>query len=126
MLTILGIVLGSCGFFTLKNNFTVVFIIMVASGGIIFMIGFGNFILGTSNDSKDECSDRANNMSIQKIKEIIRSDVKTKVLFEYIYLETTPPEKTICMITKIPLDNQKDILLCPHCESYFLGTYLSE
>ncbi len=42
------------------------------------------------------------------------------------YVITNPPLEEMCMISKLPLRTDQDVLQCPSCESYFIKKYLED
>ncbi len=42
------------------------------------------------------------------------------------YIITSPPLEEMCMISKLPLRTDQDVLQCPSCESYFIKKYLED
>ncbi len=42
------------------------------------------------------------------------------------YVITNPPLEEMCMISKLPLRSNQDVLQCPSCEAYFIKKYLED
>ena len=42
------------------------------------------------------------------------------------YVITNPPLEEMCMISKLPLRTDQNVLQCPSCESYFIKKYLED
>lgn len=102
---------------------------LTIGGIILFIIGLIGFAVsgkGIGNTSiSDEFSVDTLRNSIKMNKE--EKDSKTKTFTEYLFLQVKdPPVGAVCMITKIALDKQENILQCPNCESYFQEDYLRE
>ncbi|MHA1556734.1 MAG: hypothetical protein ACTSPM_07340 [Candidatus Heimdallarchaeota archaeon] len=123
-----GIIIIIIGIILLIMNISIINGILLFFGIVLLVVGIISIgvyrKVNRSGISSDEFNvdSYLNNTKMVNEKEV----PKTKVFTEYLYLQKEIPEGAICMITKIPLGDQKDVLQCPACESYFLGEYLRE
>ncbi|MHA1462324.1 MAG: hypothetical protein ACTSQ0_04560 [Candidatus Heimdallarchaeota archaeon] len=123
-----GIIFVIIGIILLIMNISIINGILLFFGIVLLVIGIISIgvyrKVNRSGISSDEFNvdSYLNNTKMVNEKEV----TKTKVFTEYLYLQVKVLEGAICMITKIPLDDQKDVLQCPNCESSFLGEYLRD
>jgi len=128
--------LGLAGFglyrlgFVEDSSFDYLFIIF---GAILFIIGATLFVLNIKKQKKRsplrtqtptrsrQLVSRSQRLSIEEEAEVKLSDSKiiaSKVDY--------PVEHEKCMISKLEIQDDDDVLQCPFCSSYFIKKYLKE
>jgi len=126
MVGFMAAIVGISAFNNEENN-----ILIIAIGVFVFLFSLGIFlVLSKSNDKKiladtsQNSHSKSNDNHMSRKVPLIDINKTQNEQVMHVVKAINISKNAKCMITKIPLSNQKDILCCPNCKSNFLGSYL--